>query len=281
MKKHLVTIAIILVFLAGLSVLLYPYVADYFNAQNQSRAVASYRDTVRNMSEEDRSDIWESAHEYNRALNTNMNRFMPSDEEHDFYNTLLNVTTAGIMGTLEIDLIGVNLAIYHGTTEGVLQVGLGHFEGTSLPVGGLGTHTVITGHRGLPSSTLLTNLDRMDIGDTFALHILGESLWYQVDRIMIVEPEDLSGLDFDPSMDYCTLITCTPYGINSHRMLVRGHRIDSPETVDRPATIVRSEAGRINRFIPLLIVVVPVAIVLLGFQFTRILIRFVKARRKT
>jgi len=271
MKKHLVTIIIILVFLVGLSVLLYPYVADFFNARNQSRAVASYRDAVSSMSRQDLSDLWEAAHEYNEALRSRQNRFVSTDEEHEAYNDLLNVATAGIMGTLEIDLIDVRLPIYHGTTEGVLQVGIGHFEGSSLPIGGIGTHAVITGHRGLPSSTLLTNLDRMKIGDTFVLFVLNETLTYEVDQILVVEPDDFSALGIDPEMDYCTLITCTPYGINSHRMLVRGHRISNvaDETASPVPAVVETEAERINIFLPVMVVLGFVFVVLLVIQVVR------------
>ena len=279
MRKHLVTIIIIAVFLVGLSVLLYPYVADFFNARSQSRAVASYHEAISSMSDQDLTGLWETAHEYNEALRKKQNRFVSTDEEHEAYNNVLNVTTAGIMGTLEIDLIDVRLPIYHGTSEGVLQVGIGHFEGSSLPIGGIGTHAVITGHRGLPSSTLLTNLDRMEIGDTFVLYVLNESLWYEVDQILVVEPDDLSALDIDPEMDYCTLITCTPYGINSHRMLVRGHRIDSPETGAVVSTVVRTEADRVNVILPMLLVLVPVFVILLAVQLVR-LRRGASRRRK-
>ena len=271
MRRHLVTIIIILVFLVGLSVLMYPYVADFFNARSQSRAVASYHDAVSKMTEQDLTSLWEAARDYNMALRGRPDRFRPTDEEHEEYNGILNVTTAGIMGTLEIELIGVRLPIYHGTSEGVLQVGIGHFEGTSLPIGGIGTHAVITGHRGLPSSTLLTNLDRMEIGDTFVLYVLNETLRYEVDQILVVEPDDLSALEIDPEMDYCTLITCTPYGINSHRMLVRGHRVAdiAAEATAPAATVVRTEAVRVNVFLPLLFVLVPVLVIVLAIQIVR------------
>ena len=276
MRKHLVTIIIIVVFLVGLSVLLYPYVSDFFNARSQSRAVASYHEAVAVMSRQDLAEMWEAARAYNEALVRKQDRFHPTDEEHEAYNGLLSVTTSGIMGTLEIDAIGVRLPIYHGTSEGVLQVGIGHFEGTSLPIGGVGTHAVITGHRGLPSSTLLTNLDRLEIGDTFVLYVLDDSLWYEVDQIIVVEPDDMGALGIDPEMDYCTLITCTPYGINSHRMLVRGHRIEAPPAPDdgaaEPADVF-SEAERLSPVAPLLIIFVPVLLALLVVQLAR-------ARRK-
>ena len=275
MRKNFVTIAIILIFLVGLSVLLYPYVADFINSRNQSKAVASYREAVSNMSEQDLSGLREAALEYNMSLSKKPDRFSPSEDEHMEYNSLLNVTTSGIMGTLEIEAIDVSLPIYHGTSEGVLQVGIGHFEGSSLPIGGIGTHAVITGHRGLPSSTLLTNLDRMEIGDSFVLRVLNETLWYQVDQILVVEPHDLSALGMAPDKDYCTLITCTPYGINSHRMLVRGFRVDAPEpnTSTAPQTSVRAEANRVNAVLPLTVVLAPITVILVSYKVIRFKIR--------
>ena len=226
MKKHLASIAIILSFALGLALLLYPYIADRFNAHSQSRAVASHRNAVRKMDSQDLTEYWEAARNYNKELLSKESRFVFSDEDRSEYQSLLNASGSGIMGILEIAAIGVRLPIYHGTSEAVLQLGIGHFEGSSLPVGGSGTHCAVTGHRGLPASTLLTKLDRVVPGDTFALQILDEYLWYQVDQINVVSPEDLSNLEIDPNMDYCTIITCTPYGINSQRLLVRGIRVD-------------------------------------------------------
>ena len=262
MKRHITTIAIILIFLVGLSVLLYPYVADYFNSRNQSRAVSSYRDAVGNISEADLSEMFEAARAYNDSLRGKQNRFKPTEEDLAEYRSLLNITTGGIMGTLEIGAIGVMLPIYHGTSEGALQIGAGHLEGSSLPVGGLGTHTVLTGHRGLPSSTLLTNLDRVEEGDVITLHVLNETLYYRVDRIIVVEPNDFSAMGFDMNKDYCTVFTCTPYGINSHRMLVRGYRIESPEEEIVLKPIIQSEAERI-RILIIVIAVVGLSVIIL------------------
>ena len=274
MKKHIVTIAIIVVFLAGLSVLLYPYVADYFNSIRQSRAVASYKRAVEQLSVTDSAALFEAAHAYNDRLRINQNRFKPTEEDTEEYNKQLNFAPGGIMGTLEIELINVMLPIYHGTSESVLQVGAGHLEGSSLPVGGIGTHAAVTAHRGLPSSTLLTNLDRMMIGDTFAIHILGEILWYQVDQIVDVDPDDFTELAIVPDIDYCTVFTCTPYGINSHRMMVRGFRVEGPEgepveTHPEAAIDVRSEAGRVDITPILLIAATPVLVILLVIQIVR------------
>ena len=255
------TIAIILIFIVGLAFLFYPAFSDYYNSKTQSRAVASYNEAVNKMSEQDLSMFWDAAYLYNSRLDNKLDRFIFSDEDLQEYNSLLNITTGGIMGTLEIEVINVKLSIYHGTSEGVLQIGTGHFEGSSLPVGGPGSHSVITGHRGLPSAALLTNLDRMEIGDTFALHVLNESIWYQVDQITVVEPTDLSELDIMPDMDLCTLVTCTPLGVNSHRLLVRGHRVDGPDAAKPIRTVIRTEAGRIKVIMPILFIVLPITVV--------------------
>jgi len=276
MKRFLVTGGILLVFLIGLSVLLYPYVADYFNSRNQSRVVTQYYKDLGTLTEQDFSDLFDSAKAYNDSLNSKPNRFVLSDEDLAEYNTLLNPFGNEIMGTLRIDVIGVNLPIYHGTSEGVLQVGAGHLEGSSLPIGGLGTHSVITGHRGLPSATLLTKLDRVVIGDTFTLNILGQVLTYQVDQILVVLPNEMEALAIDPNQDYCTLITCTPYGINSHRMLVRGHRVTNiaaPDTGASQHIQVQADAGAVNNMTIAALIFIPVFIIVavyLGVNIKRI-----------
>lgn len=245
MRKVLIITAIAIFFLVGLGVLFYPMIADYVNSRNQSRAVYSYYDEVAHISDEDVSGIIDAANAYNRTLLTKQNRFMPfTDEERAEYNALLSHNGKQIMGILDIDAIGVHLPIYHGTSEGVLQVGIGHMEGSSLPIGGLGTHSALSGHRGLPSSTLLTHLDKIIVGDTFTLHILKEVLTYQVDQILVTEPEDMSAMAIEEGKDYCTLVTCTPYGINSHRMLVRGHRVETVAVGEKPviSRVIESDA---------------------------------------
>ena len=229
MKKSILTIAIALVFLVGLGVLLYPYVADWYNNRQQQIAVADFIREIQAMDETDFSEYFARAQEYNEALLQNPGRFTKTEEERESYMQLLNPLGTGVMGILLIDKIDVRLPIYHGTREAVLQVGAGHLEGTSLPIGGLDTHTAISGHRGLPSSTLLTNLDQMEPGDTFTLQILNRILTYKVDDIIIVEPHELEALAIYPGMDRATLVTCHPYGINSHRMLVRAIRTENPE----------------------------------------------------
>ena len=227
MKKIIVTVSLILVFLTGLSVLLYPYVSSHINSLRQSRVVAQYYRDLDTLTEEDFTALFAAAFAYNAGLQSKPDRFVMTNKELEAYLGLLNPFGNGIMGTLIIDKIGVDLPIYHETSNSILQVGAGHFEGTSLPVGGEGTHTVITGHRGLPSSTLFARLDELEVGDRFTLKILNETLTYEVDRILVVEPHELDYLAIDGKMDYCTLLTCTPYGINSHRLLVRGFRVEN------------------------------------------------------
>jgi len=226
MRRVLFIALFALIFLAGLTLLLYPTLSDHANSLRHEQAVEQYFEAVVNLSEHDNSQMFEEAQRYNEGLRRNPNRFIMSGEEDAQYRGLLDPTGTGIIGTLEIEVIDVHLPIYHGTDEGVLQIGLGHLEGSSLPAGGPGTHTVITGHRGLPSSTLLTNLDRMAIGDIFNIHVLGETLTYRVDQMVIVLPHEFEELYIDPDADYCTLVTCTPYGINTHRLLVRGRRVN-------------------------------------------------------
>lgn len=229
MKKHMTTIILILVFLLGLSLLLYPTVSDWWNSFHQTRAINGYNEAVEQMSAEDIAALRSEAVAYNASLVGVADAFASSEERHSRYEDLLNVSGDGIMGYIEIPTIDCKLPIYHGVEEGTLAVGVGHIEGSSLPVGGESTHTVLSGHRGLPSARLFTDLDQMKEGDTFSLHILNETLTYQVDQILIVEPEDISALLIQSGRDLCTLVTCTPYGVNSHRLLVRGTRIANPD----------------------------------------------------
>lgn len=242
MKKLLPNILLASVFLIGLALLLYPAISNYVNTRHQSHAVASYEKDVLKLKPEDYTPILQAAQDYNTTLLDNPDRFLQTDEEAAVYQALLNPTNSGIMGYVEISKIGVKLPIYHGTDESVLQVGAGHVEGTSLPVGGAGTHCAISGHRGLPSAMLFTDLDKLVVGDTFAIHVLDQVLTYQVDQILVVEPSDLSTLEIDPAKDYCTLITCTPYGVNSHRLMLRGLRIENateqaPADAGTPTTV--------------------------------------------
>lgn len=229
MKRIIINIIIGVIFLAGLSVLLYPTVSDYINELHASRAIASYDNTIGEMKEEDYTKELNAAVEYNQYLAEFMNlsaaAIAEEERENGPYENLLNVTGTGIIGSIKIPSVKINLPIYHGTSEGVLQVAVGHYVGSSLPIGGESTHAIITGHRGLPSAKLFTDLDRLEVGDTFYIKVLGEILEYQIDQIEIVLPEEVEGLSIIPGEDYVTLVTCTPYGINSHRMLIRGTRI--------------------------------------------------------
>lgn len=227
MKKHLSNILLVLVFIAGLSLLLYPTIADWWNSRVQSRVVVDYNTRLSQLDKVSYQQYWDAADAYNQKLALNPNRYHMSDADMAEYNSILNVTGTGILGRIKIPKLNIEFPIYHGTSEGVLQIAIGHIEGTSLPAGGLGTHSALSGHRGLPSARLFTDLDRLEIGDTFMLYVLDRTLTYEVDQILTVLPTDMSGLEIDPEQDYCTLVTCTPYGINSHRLLVRGHRVEN------------------------------------------------------
>ena len=231
MKKSVVsTVILILVFFLGLSLVLYPSVSDYWNSLHQSRAIATYAEEVSNLDTDRYEQLWAEAVDYNRTLWDRENAFLLSETQKAAYDSLLNVGGNGVMGYIEIPTIGVSLPVYHGTDEGVLQIAVGHIEWTSLPVGGESSHCVISGHRGLPSAKLFTNLDKLVVGDTFLFRVLDETLTYEVDQILIVEPQEVSALTIREGEDLCTLVTCTPYGINTHRLLVRGHRVENAET---------------------------------------------------
>lgn len=226
-KERLVTLILMGVMIVGICLLAYPSFADYWNSFHQSRAVMIYAENVASMNEEDYEKILEEARAYNEELAESGIKWTMTEEEKEAYQNQLNVSGDGIMGYIKIQKIDVMLPIYHGTDEKILQTSIGHLEESSLPAGGESSHCMLSGHRGLPSARLFTDLDKLREGDTFTMTILNETLTYEVDRIWIVEPEDLSHLVIEDGKDYCTLITCTPYGINTHRLLVRGHRIDN------------------------------------------------------
>ena len=261
MKNHRSTILLILILLIGLSLMLYPSFADWWNSFHSSRAIASYEEQVANIDDAQYEELWDAARDYNQSLLHRPNDFLLSDEQQEIYKSLLDFGGNGIMGYIEIPMIDVMLPIYHGTKESVLQIAVGHLDWTSLPVGGAGSHCVLSGHRGLPSARLFTDLDKLKVGDVFMLHVLNEILTYEIDQILIVEPQDTDPLLIEPGKDLCTLITCTPYGINSHRMLVRGHRIESQE---EPKDIrITADAVRIEPLMVAPIVAVPILLVLL------------------
>ena len=264
MKKkgnHLITILLVLIFLLGLSLLLYPAVSDYWNSKHQTRAIAVYSEEVSGLDKEQYQALWAGAAAYNASLRERDNAYLLTEEQKAAYEQLLNVSGLGIMGYIEIPSIDCSLPIYHGTEESVLQIAIGHLEWSSLPVGGESTHCVLSGHRGLPSAKLFTNLDKLQEGNVFMLRVLDEVLTYEVDQILIVEPQEIAALQITEGEDYCTLVTCTPYGINSHRLLVRGHRIENaPE-----ARLVRvtADAVQIEPLLVAPIVALPMLLLLL------------------
>jgi len=261
MKKHGSTILLIFIFIIGLSLLLYPSFADWWNSFTQSQAISTYSEAVANMDDAQYDEIWSAAWDYNQGLLDRPNDFLLSEEQQATYQALLDIGGNGIMGYIEIPKIDVVLPIYHGTSEAILQIAIGHLEWTSLPVGGTSSHCVVSGHRGLPSARLFTDLDKIQEGDTFLLRVLDEVLTYQVDQIRIVEPQNTDDLLIVEGQDLCTLVTCTPYGINSHRMLVRGRRIETEQ-----AAVVRrvtADAMQIEPVIVAPFVAAPMLLVLL------------------
>ena len=257
-KNRITTLLLALVFLAGLSLLLYPTVSDYWNSFHASRAVAAYAQEVADLNGEEYDRLLAAARDYNARVPERSNTFALTEAEQAEYQSLLNMDGTGIMGYIEIPNIKLSLPIYHGTEESVLQIAVGHLDWSALPVGGEGTHCVLSGHRGLPSAKLFTNLDQLREGDTFTLRVLDEVLCYEVDQIRVVEPQDTAALLPEPWQDLCTLVTCTPYGVNTHRLLVRGHRIETPDSAD--AIRVTSDAMQIEPILVAPAVGVPLAL---------------------
>ena len=278
MRKNLSTIILILIFLVGLSVMLYPSVSDAVNRKHQSRAVAGYAEEVEQLSDADYQTYFDAADAYNRQLNTTPNAFYKPDLVSGYAQTL-DISGTGIMGYITIPKISVELPIYHGTDEGVLQVAAGHLEGSSLPVGGAGTHAVISAHRGLPSAKLFTNLDELEVGDRFTITVLNRVLTYEVDQISIVLPTEVDQLLPTEGMDYVTLMTCTPYGINTHRLLVRGKRVETTES--QKHIRVAADAFRIEPIIVAPILAIPMLLAaLVGVLVAPHLRKCSKRRRK-
>lgn len=228
-KKYISTIIIAVIFLTGLGFLLYPTVSNLWNQVHQSRVIATYSKQVEKLDDSENKKMLKAARKYNKSLLKKSDHWKLSKKEKKKYESLLDVSGTGIMGYIEVPKIDCSLPIYHGTDEGALQIAIGHLEGSSLPVGGKSTHCVLSGHRGLPSARLFTDLDQMEEGDIFILNILGRKLAYEVDQIRVVLPEEMSDLEIEEGKDLCTLVTCTPYGINTHRLLVRGHRTEYVE----------------------------------------------------
>ena len=260
MKKNKSTIILILVFFVGLSVMLYPTISDYVNQLHQTRAVANYAADVDKLSDADYTAYFEAADAFNAQIAADPDALYFPDR-FPSYESTLDVTGTGIMGYITIEKIGVELPIYHGTSDAVLQVAAGHLEGTSLPVGGASTHAVISAHRGLPSAKLFTNLDQLEVGDTFTITVLDRTLTYEVDNLSIILPTETDSLKVSEGKDYITLMTCTPYGINTHRLLVRGRRITTPDKLKHIR--VTSDAIKIEPILTAPIMALPLLLVLL------------------
>ena len=263
-KRNLLTVVMTAGLITGVFLLLYPSIANYWNTFHQTRAIASYTETVSHMSKEDYKKILGSAREYNKKLAETGMRWVMSDAEKAEYNKELNIGGEGVMGHISIPKFHIRCPIYHGTDEAVLQIAIGHIEGTSLPVGGESTHTAISGHRGLPSARLFTDIDKIKEGDTWTITVLNETLTYECDQIRIVLPDDLSNLQIEEGKDLCTLITCTPYGINTHRLLVRGHRVRNANgSADVTADAIQIEPIYIAPFLagPILLILIIVLLI--------------------
>ena len=260
MRRHKTVIFLTLGFLVGICILLYPAFSDYWNSKTQSRSITNYESVLENLDEEVYKTLLENAHAYNKALYETDYPLMDYTKVPGYYDTLA-ITDNDMIGYLKIDRISLELPIYHGTSDAVLNKGVGHLEGSSLPVGGENTHCVMSAHRGLPSSKLFTDLDRMEIGDTFQIIVLDQVLTYQVDSIKIIEPNNVNDLQIIEGGDYCTLFTCTPYGINTHRLLVRGVRIETIK--EKPIIYVSNEAFRIEPLLVTPAVAAPMLFVLL------------------
>lgn len=261
MKKNRSNIVLVLVLLVGLSLILYPSVSDYWNSFHQSRAIANYAEAVADIDNDKYDALWQSALDYNAQLAQMGVQWEFTEEQKAAYKSELDMTGTGVMGYIEIQKINCLLPIYHSTEDAVLQIAIGHIEGSSLPVGGDSTHCILSGHRGLPSARLFTDIDQLLEGDTFVLRTLDETLTYQVDKIRIVLPYELDDLQIEPGRDLCTLVTCTPYGVNSHRLLVRGHRVENAPEAQRIR--VTGDAFLIDSFVVAPLVALPMLLVLL------------------
>ena len=275
MKRRTI-VFICIVFFVGLAVLLYPTVSNYINSLNQGNAIAEYNQSVGQLSKQDYRTILEKANRYNAELLKKANRFKLSPKEQEEYNSVLNLSGDGIIGYIEIEKLGIKLSIAHGMSESVLEKGIGHMEGSSVPCGGPGTHAVLVGHRALPSAKLFTDLDQMEEGDIFTLHTLNLVLTYQVDQIKIVKPDHMGDLSIEEGKDYVTLVTCTPYAVNTHRLLVRGKRI---ATVKKDNALeIKKEIHNNKSFSLFETAPIVIASVLL-IIFSIVVIKFIKMRK--
>lgn len=258
MKRDKVGIFLVLMLFIGVCVLLYPALSQYWNSKTQTHAVDNYQDILDSLQKEDCTKYFEEADHYNAALR-NLDVPLMEYGQLTEYNQILNVSGTGVMGYITIEKLGVELPLYHGTSDSVLNIACGHMEGTSLPVGGESTHSVLSAHRGLPHAKLFTDLDKMELGDVFTITILDRTLTYQVDQIKVVNPNEIDEVHIIEGEDHCTLLTCTPYGINSHRLLVRGTRIENAA----PILYVTSNAFKIDSLVATPIVATPMLLILL------------------
>ena len=266
MKKKATTVILILVFFLGLSLLLYPSISDWYNSYHQSRVVVSFAEAVSRVNDEEYREMMDAAQDYNRrlAIEDRLGERLTA-EQLDDYESQLDVTGTGIMGYIEIQKIRCILPIYHGIDDGVLQIAIGHIPWSSLPIGGAGSHSVLSGHRGLPSARLFTDIDKLDEGDTFIIRTMNKVLTYEVDQIRIVQPNETYDLRIIPGEDLCTLVTCTPYGVNTHRLLVRGHRVEN-----RPGLLtVTAEAIQIKPAVVAPVLAAPLLLILSVWALAR------------
>lgn len=261
MQSRKTTIILLVAFFIGLSVLLYPTISDYWNSQTQTKAIYDYESMLAQYKPEDYTAIFEAADAYNAALLEVADPLSTPDNPTGYWQTL-DINGTGMMGYITIPKINQELPVYHGTAESILSFAVGHFQGTSLPVGGESTHTVVSAHRGLPTAVLFTYLDRLEVGDIFTFKVLDRTLTYEVDQIHIVEPNDTSLIGIEKGKDYCTLLTCTPYGINTQRLLVRGHQVDASQTRN---LYIPKDAYRIEPLVVMPIVALPIIFVLLVY----------------
>lgn len=264
MKKHLGTVILVIVLIIGSGLIIYPTASNYWNSLHQSKAIADYIKSVSDINETRRKALLEVALDYNKKISKNGLNFSIRGDAIKDYESLLSIDDTGIMGYLDIDIIGCHLPIYHGVESSVLQIAIGHIPGSSMPIGGESTHCILSGHRGLPSAKIFSNLDRLGIGDTFIIHTLNDTLTYEVDNITTVVPDDVSSLKIVPGADLCTLVTCTPYGVNTHRLLVRGHRVENSSSV---TVRVNSEALILSHSMSAVLFLLPLALISIVILF--------------
>ena len=250
LRKNLVTVLLVLVMLTGAGIMAYPTFADWWNSVHQYRAVRTYVQTVEKLDTSEYDRLLREAQAYNYRLSETGILWDLTEEQKEEYNRQLSIDGSDMMGYIDIDRLKIHLPIYHGTEEAVLQVAIGHIEGTSLPVGGAGSHCVVSGHRGLPSAKLFTDIDKMVEGDVFTLTVLNHVATYEVDQILTVLPDELEALAIERGKDYCTLVTCTPYGVNTHRLLIRGHRIPNIVVKEENTLVPTAVGEERNTWIP-------------------------------